>query len=198
MRVVVLRRLGHQDELRVVVAIDHAARDLPQPDLGTAQILQYRDLCLGLGADPPDRLEHRRMPVVRSVREIEPENVDPRLDHLSHHDGIRRRRTDRRHDLGPDRSKLLFMEGSHIAMSSRLLENTPVASLPRAEYPANGRVWGGQAGISSPKSIVEGPSLKPDVSIAARPFTFGRYQVSRSGEEFPDLRIVGAAGLCPK
>ena len=92
-----------------MIAGDDVARDLTQPDLGAAQILQDRELGLGLRGDPPDRLERGGMLVVRAVREVEPEDVDPRLDHLPHDQRIARRRTDRRHDLGPDLSKLLFM-----------------------------------------------------------------------------------------
>ena len=61
MRVVFLHSLVHQDELRVVVAVDDAAHDLTQPDLGAAQILQDGELSLGLRGDPPDRLERGGM-----------------------------------------------------------------------------------------------------------------------------------------
>ncbi len=96
-----------------MVAVDDTTRNLTQPDLGAAQILQDRELGLGLRGDPPDRLECGGMHLMRAMREVEPEDVNPRLDHLSHDQRITRRRTDRRHDLGPDRSQLLFVKGFH-------------------------------------------------------------------------------------
>ena len=53
-------------------------------------------------ADRADRRERGRVLLVRAVREVEPEDVDPRLDQPPQHVRVARRRPDRRHDLGPD------------------------------------------------------------------------------------------------
>ena len=113
MRIVARSGLVGQDELRIEVAGDRVARDLPQPDLRAAQVLQDRDLDPRVLRDLPDRPELGRVLLVRPVREVEPEDVDPRLDHLPQDRRVARRRPDRGHDLGPDFPQLLFAEWFH-------------------------------------------------------------------------------------
>ena len=108
-------RLDRQNEFRILIADDHAAGDLAQPDLGTAQILQHRELSPGLGTDPPDHLEHGGVLLVRAVREVEAENVDPRLDHmLSRRSG---RSTPAR--SSPRSSSALFQIALYVSISSK-------------------------------------------------------------------------------
>ena len=80
-------------------------------------------------------------------------------------------------------------------MSSRLLENTRFARLRRGEYPRTDSCGEGTAGVTSPKSIVEGASLGQ-----TSPMRQGHLLLedTKSGEELADLRRVGAAGLRPK
>ena len=72
-----------------MVAVDNTARNRTQPDLGAAQVLQHGKLSLGLSSNPADRLERGRMHFMRAVREVEPEDIHPRLDHLPHDQRIR-------------------------------------------------------------------------------------------------------------
>ena len=57
MGIVAAVRLGRQDELGVEIALDDAAGDRAQPDLGPAQILQDRELRSRFAADPADQIE---------------------------------------------------------------------------------------------------------------------------------------------
>ena len=149
MGIVLSRPLGDQDELGVVSAVDHATRDFPEPNLGAAKILQHGDLVLGLRGDSTDLLEHRRMPIVRSVREVEPENVDPGFNQLPHDDRIRRRGSDGRHNFRADLSKLLFMEGSHSARGSRLMGECLPSRIAEGESRGEGLARGRHGGRMS-------------------------------------------------
>ena len=105
--------LGGEAELGAEVALDDVAGDRPQADLGPAQVLQHGELTAHLLADRPDRRERGGVLLVRAVREVEPEDVDARLDQLPEHGRVARGRPDRRHDLGPDLAQRLKMVGRH-------------------------------------------------------------------------------------
>src|SRR5271157_313149 len=128
----IIARLGFggQAELGPEVAFDDVAGDVPKPDLGPAEVLEHRELTSRLLADRTDRLERGRVLIMRGVREVEPEDVHPRLDQLPEHGRISRRRPDSRHDLGADlaeRLKVCVRHGCHRK-----------ASVPRARGPSAG------------------------------------------------------------
>ena len=86
---VVRRPVGRQDELVAGLAIDRVAGDRPQSNLGAAQVLQDGEHpAAGLG-DLADRAERGGVLVVVPVREVEPEDVDARLDHRAQRSSAR-------------------------------------------------------------------------------------------------------------
>src|SRR5262249_14238954 len=56
-----------------------------------------------LAAQPPDLCEDRGVLLMRPVREVQPEHIDPGLDQLAQACGAPRRGADRRDDLRADR-----------------------------------------------------------------------------------------------
>ena len=53
------------------------------------------------------------MHLMSPMRKVEPKDVNSRIDHLLHDRRITRRRTDCRHNLGPNGSKFFFVHGFH-------------------------------------------------------------------------------------
>ena len=120
--------LGGQAELGAEVALDGIAGDVPQADLGPAQVLQHGDLARHLVADRPDGLERGRVLLVRPVREVEPEDVHPGLDQLPDHGRLPRGRPERRHDLRTHPSQRLELGIGHGSQRENLDLSRPRSS----------------------------------------------------------------------
>ena len=118
MRIVAALAVAGKAELGAEVALDGIAGNRSQADLGPAEVLQDRELTPHLVADLADRLERRGVLVVRAVREVEPEDVNARLDHLPDDGRIPRGGPERRHDLGPHLAQRLE-NGSRHGVPSR-------------------------------------------------------------------------------
>ena len=114
---VVRRPVGDQGELVAEPAIDRVAGDRPQANLGPAQVLQDREhpAVSALG-DRADRRERGGVLVVGPVREVEPEDVDARLDQSRGSRPARATPGRRRHDLGPDLAQRFVKWSRHDGM----------------------------------------------------------------------------------
>ena len=75
--------------------------ELADAQLRPLQVGDQRDRAADLGCDLAHEPGPRGMLVVRSVREVEPDGVDARLDQRAQALARVRRRAERRHDLGP-------------------------------------------------------------------------------------------------
>src|SRR5207237_7866062 len=97
-RVVLLA--GDDRDLLAGLELDLTSREPGRADLGAAQVLEHGDRAPELDLELAHALEDARVVLLGPVREVEPANVDARLDQLAERDLLRGGGADRGHDLG--------------------------------------------------------------------------------------------------
>jgi hypothetical protein len=91
---------AHEDDVVARLELRDAVPQAPDAQLGSRKVLQDGHLAPGPPRGLPDPLRRLRVLLRRSVREVQPGDVHPRLDHAGEHLGVARRRPDGGDDLG--------------------------------------------------------------------------------------------------
>ena len=86
-------------DLRAVGQVGDPVAQRADPHLRAGQVLEHRDLAADAARGVADPLDRLRVLVARAVREVEPRDVEPGLDHPHEHVRLARGRSDGGDDL---------------------------------------------------------------------------------------------------